>query len=448
MKLRFKRMKEEIAFEPQSRARFIFEAEITGNLEHPGIVPVYGKGEYADGRPYYAMRFIRGDNLKVAVDQFHKDEALQSDPGARQRAFQKLLRRFLVVCETISYAHSRGVIHRDLKPRNIMLGPYGETLVVDWGMAKVVGHKEEPEPSDLTLRPPSSSDIEPTQAGSKVGTPAYMSPEQARGEVDRLGPAADIYSLGATLYYMLTGKAPFTEQELPEMLFRVEHGKFPPPRDVKSGVDRALEAICLKAMALRPADRYASCRALADDLEHWLADQPVSAYPEPVVERALRWLRPRKKWVASAAAILVVALAGVVFHDWRLSQEAERLKQARDEASKQLGMTRAALRELLDVAAAQLAGEPGSANRRAQLAAVVLDMYKTLLESHPSDPDIRFELAQVYYLVAGIARLTGQLEESRSSYKNALDAVEAVARIPSHDKPAQAPGRQDLDRSW
>ena len=153
-------------------------------------MPVYGKGEYADGRPYYAMRFIRGDNLKVAVDRFHKDPTLKSDSGARHREFQKLLRRFLVVCETMAYAHSRGIIHRDLKPSNILLGPYGETLVVDWGLAKVVGRGETVELSDTTLRPPSASDVQPTVAGSRVGTAGYMSPEQARGEIERIGTAS------------------------------------------------------------------------------------------------------------------------------------------------------------------------------------------------------------------------------------------------------------------
>ena len=141
-----KQLKEEIASDRQSRARFVFEAEITGNLEHPGIVPVYGKGEYADGRPYYAMRFIRGDSLKVAVDRFHKDPNLQSDAGARRRELQKLLRRFLVVCETMSYAHSRGVIHRDLKPRNILLGPTARRWSWIGGWPRLWGMAKRPSP--------------------------------------------------------------------------------------------------------------------------------------------------------------------------------------------------------------------------------------------------------------------------------------------------------------
>ena len=127
------------ADDPTSRTRFLIEAEITGGLEHPGIVPVYGLGAYADGRPYYAMRFIRGDSLKEAADRFHADAALETDPGRHSLELRKLLRRFTDVCNAVEYAHSRGVIHRDIKPSNVIVGNHGETLLVDWGLAKAVG---------------------------------------------------------------------------------------------------------------------------------------------------------------------------------------------------------------------------------------------------------------------------------------------------------------------
>ena len=134
-----KEIQDRHADEPHSRARFVQEAEITGKLEHPGIIPVYGLGHDASGRPFYAMRFIQGDSLKEAIAAFHGDEGLKKDPVARMSRLRELLRRFTDVCNAVAYAHSRGVLHRDLKPGNIMLGPYGETLVVDWGLAKPVG---------------------------------------------------------------------------------------------------------------------------------------------------------------------------------------------------------------------------------------------------------------------------------------------------------------------
>ncbi len=256
-----KRIKLDHAADKDKRARFVVEAEITGRLEHPGIVPVYGLGTYDDGRPFYAMRFIRGDNLKAAIEQFHQAEVKGRDPGERTLALLKLLRRFLDVCNAIDYAHSRGVLHRDLKPGNIMLGKFGETLVVDWGLAKSVGRPEAAPASatmdDRTLVPQSGSDLRGTELGARLGTPAYMSPEQAAGRIADLGPASDVYSLGATLYCLLTGRAPFNDQDMAELLRKVERGDFPPPRKLKGWVDPALEAICLKAMATDPTSATA-----------------------------------------------------------------------------------------------------------------------------------------------------------------------------------------------
>ncbi len=250
------------ADDPRSRSRFLIEAEITGGLEHPGIVPVYGLGHYGDGRPYYAMRFIRGDSLKEAIAAFHADESLKRDPGKRSLALRKLLRRFVDVCNAIDYAHGRGILHRDLKPGNVIVGKHGETLVVDWGLAKPMGHAEAASTTDeRTLMPSSSSGSAETLPGSAIGTPAYMSPEQAAGDLEKLGPRSDVYSLGATLAMcLLTGKEgrPSEGTNLGTVLRDVQKGNFPPPRQVDPSIDLALEAVCLKAMATRPEERHAT----------------------------------------------------------------------------------------------------------------------------------------------------------------------------------------------
>ena len=226
-----KQILEKHADDPDSRERFVAEAEITGGLEHPGVVPVYGLGTYGGGRPYYAMRFIKGDSLKEAIEHFYGDLSLKNDPGRRSLELRKLLRRFLDVCNAVDYAHSRGVIHRDVKPANIILGKHGETLVVDWGLAKAVG-RADPSVGEETIAPSSSGSSE-TMPGSAMGTPAYMSPEQARGDLDRLGPPSDVYSMGATLYCLLTGKPPFEGEDVGEILRKVQRGDFVPPRQLE-----------------------------------------------------------------------------------------------------------------------------------------------------------------------------------------------------------------------
>ncbi len=221
---------------------FCWKPKSRVGLEHPGIAPVYGLGTYDGGRPYYAMSFIRGDSLKETIDLFHNGESLVTDAGRRSLELRKLLRRFIDVCNAIDYAHSRGVLHRDIKPANIIVGKHGETLVVDWGLAKVTG-KSDPSADERSLTPSLASGNSETLPGSALGTPAYMSPEQAKGDLDQLGPLSDVYSLGASLYCLLTGKPPFEADDLGAVLRAVQRGDFPPPRKLDASIDRALEAI-------------------------------------------------------------------------------------------------------------------------------------------------------------------------------------------------------------
>ena len=337
-----KELEEQQAGDPQKRARFLREARVTGGLEHPGVLPVYGLGSFADGRPFYAMRFVRGEHLQDAAARFH---AGKGGGAARAVEFRKLLKRFVDVCNTMAYAHSRGVLHRDLKPGNVLLGPYGETLVVDWGLARSLNRREgEPAADARPLIPAAAADVEPTAMGAAVGTPPYMSPEQAAGRLDQLGTASDVYSLGAILYCVLTGKPPFADEDAGAVLRKVERGDFIPPGQLNRRAPPALAAICQKAMARDPAARYPTPLALAADVEHWLADEPASAYREPWLPRLVRWLRRHRVKAAVAAVVLATAVpvlaVGFVLTEQARAAEARlrvQEEQARADADRRAG---------------------------------------------------------------------------------------------------------------
>jgi WD40 repeat protein/serine/threonine protein kinase len=347
-----KQIKSQNADDPDSRARFLLEAEVTGRLEHPGIVPVYGLGFDDQSRPYYAMRFVRGITLEEAIVKYHAGPpGVSRDSHQRMLELRLLLGRFVSVCHTMAYAHSRNVLHRDLKPANVLLGPYNETLIVDWGLAKVMdrnepfsmrgmnaaneGEARKDHPAPHVIPPLGAGSSTDTVAGAAFGTPAFMSPEQAEGQLDRLGPTSDVYSLGAILYTLLCGCPPFESAwcEVTTLLARVRGGEFTPPRQVNTGAPRPLEAICLKAMSLRPGDRYSNARDLAADIERWLADEPVLAYTETRWERLQRWARGHRPLVAGLGALLVTAVVGLTLGLFLLGQA-----QRETEAQRQLAI--------------------------------------------------------------------------------------------------------------
>jgi serine/threonine protein kinase/formylglycine-generating enzyme required for sulfatase activity len=311
-----KEIQPELAHDQNLRKRFEFEARLTSRLEHPGIVPVYAASKRSGGEPYYVSKLVRGDPLKEAIQELHKKPVWARHASEQQADLRRLLRRFLVVCETVAYAHSMGVLHRDLKPGNILLGDFGETLVIDWGLAKPLpeeggeGRKRHPE----DLPPLQALDRgETTVVGSDVGTPIYSSPEQLDGGPSLLGPRSDVYSLGATLYHMVTGKPPYDpRQPLAVIRAAVVSGTAPPLRAVHRRSPRALEAICSKAMARDPSQRYESALALARDIESFLGREAVEAYPEPILNRVGRFAR-RHRVLSGIVLTLASVLLGLGF---------------------------------------------------------------------------------------------------------------------------------------
>jgi serine/threonine-protein kinase len=422
--------------DPASRRRFLQEAEVTGRLEHPGIVPIYALGADATGSPCYAMRFIRGATLQDAIDAFHAAERPGRDPSERSLALRDLLSRFVSICGTMAYAHSRGILHRDLKPRNVMLGKYDETLVVDWGLAKPFERDESAQSVGEEPLTPGSGSGEggsDTPTIGVVGTLAYMSPEQAEARWDRVGPASDLFGLGGILYAILTGQAPYQEKTLGEVLERVKRCEFPPPRQVKPGVPRPLEAICLKAMARRPEERYSTALDLAADVRRWLADEPVSAWREPLVPRARRWMRRHQAAVASAAAMLLTGLVALTGGIVAVSlQKQETLRQGlRAEANFQKAVD-AVERLLTRIGRERLKDVPQMESLRSELLDDALEFQRGFLTDHGDDPGTRLGAARVARMAGVLQGQLNRLAEAERSCRQALAMVDdLIIRSPN-----------------
>jgi PAS domain S-box-containing protein len=252
--------------DPRVARRFLREARLTGQLEHPGIVPVHELSRLADTQgAFYTMRLVRGRTLSEAVNTYHRNRA---EGKSEPLELISLLTAFVAVCNTIAYAHSRGVIHRDLKGDNIILGDFGEVIVLDWGLAKRVDRAED-EGGGCVLADLMQADAERTMQGQVIGTPAFMAPEQAAGRLDLVGPLTDIYGLGAILYVILTGQAPFSGSNTIEILRSVQRSLLKPPHELWPEVPAGLEAVCLRAMAKDPAGRYPSAAEVGQEVQRW-----------------------------------------------------------------------------------------------------------------------------------------------------------------------------------
>lgn len=492
-----KRMQDLPAGDPIGRERFFREARITGRLQHPGIVPVYGLGHDSAGRPCYAMRFVEGESLAEAIRRHHANlTATDGTPPLTQR---QLLQRFVAACNAIAYAHSRGIIHRDLKPQNIMLGRFGETLVVDWGLAKSIvsvrqgptadGAPEPAGPATMTAPatwlddinavgdPPPSDFSWPADraeftattgtidGSSPAGTPGFMSPEQAAGNGDEIGPRGDVYCLGATLYVLLTGDLPFPGDDIEQILADVQRGRFLPPRSRRAGVPPALESICLRAMAHDPANRYPSALDLAADVDRWLADEPVTAYRDSWQGSFRRWGRRHPALLGSVVSAGVILLAGMTAatlwlgaahqrEQWlrehaesqerqaqrerdEAARQAALASQQRDRAAESFRLARTAVDQILSDAGLQsLRDVPQVEPVRLKLLEKALEFHQAFLKQSGDDPSVREDAAEARGEVADLYRQLGRLEDAAAAYEAAGAAFtalsEAFPAVPRH----------------
>jgi serine/threonine protein kinase len=319
-------MNEQCEKDPALIAQFKVEAEVTGRLDHPGIVPVYGIGQDWQGRPFYVMRLINGRELKQAIQEYH--DSAESKWGGRQgrQALFNLLEHLVSACNTVAYAHHVGVIHCDLKPANIMIGKYGETFVLDWGLAANFERGTTFfSPNEPTMRPHSGTGS--SSSGQRGGTFGYSSPEQLLSD-GPIGPTSDVYSLGATLYEILTGQSPFNGRD-PNVREQIRHGEFPLPRKLKPTVCPRLEAVCLKSMALSPQARYPTAKLLANDLANWMRDEEIEAAPDRWFDRISRFGRRHRGITAAFFITLITVLiaGGLIERASRVGKAFENEKQ-------------------------------------------------------------------------------------------------------------------------
>ena len=495
-------------------SRFLYEAKITAQLEHPGIVPVYELGQRET--PYYTMRFVRGHTLSEAIRAYHKKRAAGEGDSVGK---VELLTAFVNVCHAIAYAHSRGIIHRDLKGQNVVLGDFGEVMVLDWGLAKRVGPDQQandfaqqavaveaapaigapdvvtsiatgatcdsvakpddgvtlpdsedhcsglaasPDPSSnghsnghanlssnarASQRSNSSSDgsrptiresgagPEGTMQGQLLGTPAYMAPEQAQGRHDLVDERTDVYGLGAILYEILTGRPPFIAPKTSEIIRKVCQEPPISPRQILPEIPQSLEVVCLKALRKLSAERYTTAAELAQEVQRYLADEPVQAFTEPWTTRVLRWARRHKTYVSTAAVLLVTATVALAASNVLVSNE-------KKEAERQGGQARHAVQMLTKVA------DIGFDDRLDPLQKEFLEEALTYYELFTSrvahDPTVRLEHGRVYQQMGDIQRKLARLPESERAYQKAVEILQPLAT----SRAAGPDPKRALARTW
>jgi serine/threonine protein kinase/WD40 repeat protein len=296
-------------------ARFLREARITGGLEHPTIVPVYEIGRRENGTLYYTMRLVKGKTLRTALEECI---------GLQDRL--RLLSNYLDLCMGMAYAHSKGIVHRDIKPSNVMIGEFGETVIVDWGLAKLVGAADDEgnDPSPLSrVHGPDAISPDKTVPGEFMGSPHYMSPEQTSGETDRIDSRSDVYSLGVVLYEILTNTVPFDGTSIEEIVERIERHEYKPVDDVEPLVPKELASICSRALSKSPADRYSSAKGIGDDIQNFLSGSLVSVYNYSIREKVGLYYTKHRAMVnlAVASVLLIIAITLISFRSTTQSRD-------------------------------------------------------------------------------------------------------------------------------
>lgn len=447
--------------------RFLHEASITAQLQHPGIVPVYERGlSLDDRRPFYSMKLLHGSTLRDRIRDYHQLSAASD----RRQAFHRLLRAFVDVCDAVGFAHSRHIIHRDLKPSNVIVGEFGETVVVDWGLATrldpaTASPEEQAAEQTLAAGTPRGPVAAPpvdqldgllqtavTRDGTVIGTPAFMSPEQAAGK-SHLDQRSDVYALGSVLYVLLTGKPAFHADTVDETLVTVTEGNFAHPRSVNRRIPAALASICCKAMAREREDRYADAAQLGAEVSRFLTNEPVQAHRDSALEKVARWCRRRPvlavtTLLGSTLTTVLTTIAALLILEARnaeaeakqsavsalhAEQEARTIAEsARSAAQQRLTQARTAADQWLIGLSGTLQHYPGLETVRADLIQQAITHYESLLDTSVDKAEAPLERIRNQLRLADLFLLQSQADQASALF---MSARQAADRLTASDAP-------------
>jgi len=413
--------------EPDLQRQFRVEAEITAGLDHPGIVPVYALGEAWSGRPFYVMRLINGQELSQAIREYHAGLASNSQGASNRQQLLALLEHLVSACNTVAYAHDVGIIHCDIKPSNIMIGKYGETFVLDWGLATSFERTTNFLSSEPTMRPRSAADS--SGSGQRGGTLGYVSPERLSHD-GSIGPASDVYSLGATLYEILTGVPPFNGRDR-DVIAQIRAGRYRPPRELKRDIPRPLAAICDQAMRLRPEERYTTAKQLAVDLTNWMHDEEVQAAPDGWIGRLARFSR-RHRAATAVTLIWVIVLAAFLVWIDRTRKLAQHEKQIENSFT-------TALDTIEDMCSPLASGDMNNLGVYRPFADRIEGFTDVYLKKFENVDSMAVHTGRVYELRAIISRvLTSDTSQALRHYQRAEEIYQSVRPDDESDRTALA----------